>query len=144
MPNFTAGYLGGHPDAPKAIEDGYLVVNDDGLSFRHTATVNMMPTEVMDLSFTQDELRGITVAAGTMKRKGRGMAIAMGGLAGAAVHSKTRGKQTTPLLVLVERDGRFATCRFVTDVDGAHTIVSVLNDARRNSGRGALPTVENA
>ena len=138
----SAGYLGGLPSQTKALEDGQLVVDSAGMRFVVTVTENMIPKAVTAFTIPQDELRGVTVGGGAIKRKGMLAAVAMGGIAGAATHKATRGRQTTPVAVLVEQAGHFATCRFATDANSAQELLAALNDSRRNSGRAPLPPVE--
>lgn len=144
MSTCTASYLGGAPGAAKAIDEGQLVADGNGIRFIITTMVNMLPKASVTLEAKPNDMRGVSVGGAPIKRKGMMKAIAVAGVAGAVHHKATTGRRTTPVHVLVEQGGTFSTWRFATDGESAQALVSELNDARRNAGLAPLPSVEAA
>lgn len=141
MATYAAGYLGGHPDHPKAIEEGHLEAHEGGLRFAWSTMENMLPRLHVNPVIPAGEMRAlVTDPTAKIKRKGKMASFAVAGVAGLAHHAATTAKRNAPLAVEAERDGQPFTVMFVTDPASRFALLNELSGQRRALGLPPLDT----
>jgi len=142
MISVKADYLGGDTRSPKQINDGFLSWEAGALKFSAVEFQNMLPVHVTGPSV--DAVLAMSVGSSKLKRKGKGTAFLIGGVAGVAIHAKTTGKRTCQVLVVGTRDGSAdrVVLQYAASTEDAHKLLTAIQMDRLAKGLAAVPPVE--